>query len=100
MGSATAFMFRSALWLQRSCARHMRDILRRQARAFFILRRTHMTLKHLSTLPSPVSSVRELEGLPDRQRRLLLRAGLGLSMSGSALLAACGGGDDASSDNT
>ncbi|HKX42056.1 MAG TPA: modulator protein, partial [Burkholderiaceae bacterium] len=43
-----------------------------------------------------ISSLRELEGLPDRQRRLLLRAGLGLSMGGSALLAACGGGDDSS----
>jgi hypothetical protein len=41
--------------------------------------------------------IASLEGIPDRQRRLLLRAGLGLSLGSSALLAACGGGDDGAS---
>lgn len=41
------------------------------------------------------SSTQQLEGIPDRQRRLLLKAGIGMSLGSSALLAACGGGDDA-----
>lgn len=49
-------------------------------------------------MPLQPSSLRELEGLPDRQRRLLLRAGLGLSVGGSALLTACGGGNDGGDD--
>ncbi|MBB3291657.1 hypothetical protein FHT39_000296 [Mitsuaria sp. BK045] len=53
-----------------------------------------MSSKHPSALSLPLSSLRQLEGLPDRQRRLLLRAGLGLSLGGAALLTACGGGDD------
>ncbi|MDT6961367.1 metallophosphoesterase [Cupriavidus sp. SZY C1] len=44
--------------------------------------------------PSAIDTA-SLEGIPDRQRRLLLRAGLGMSLGASALLAACGGGDDA-----
>ena len=60
-----------------------------------------MSSKNSSATPPTISSLHELEGLPDRQRRLLLRAGLGLSMGGSALLAACGGsGDSASTDGT
>ena len=55
-----------------------------------------MSSKTPSAKLSLISSLRDLEGLPDRQRRLLLRAGLGLSMGGSALLAACGGGSDSS----
>ena len=47
-----------------------------------------MSSKTPSAKLSLISSLRDLEGLPDRQRRLLLRAGLGLSMGGSALLAA------------
>lgn len=43
------------------------------------------------------ASTQQLEGIPDRQRRLLLKAGIGMSLGSSALLAACGGGDDASS---
>jgi hypothetical protein len=80
-----------------SRSRHTDDIVPRQPCAFFISRRTHMSSKNPSAPLSPVSSLRELEGLPDRQRRLLLRAGLGLSVGGSALLAACGGGGDSSS---
>ena len=53
-----------------------------------------MSSKHPSASSLPLSSLRELEGLPDRQRRLLLRAGLGLSLGGAGLLTACGGGDD------
>lgn len=41
-------------------------------------------------------NTRSLEGIPDRHRRLLLKAGIGMSLGSSALLAACGGGDDAS----
>jgi len=53
-----------------------------------------MSSKHPSDSSLPLSSLRQLEGLPDRQRRLLLRAGLGLSLGGASLLTACGGGDD------
>ncbi|WP_082926513.1 LamG-like jellyroll fold domain-containing protein [Cupriavidus sp. D384] len=54
-----------------------------------------MTSKKPYTPALPLDT-RALEGIPDRQRRLLLRAGLGMSLGGSAaLLAACGGGDDA-----
>ena len=58
-----------------------------------------MSSKPSSATPLSLSSLRELEGLPDRQRRLLLRAGLGLSLGGSAVLSACGGGGDNGSDN-
>ena len=57
-----------------------------------------MSSKNSSAMPLQPSSLRELEGLPDRQRRLLLRAGLGLSVGGSALLTACGGGNDGGDD--
>ncbi|TXD94958.1 modulator protein [Mitsuaria sp. TWR114] len=53
-----------------------------------------MSSKHPSASSLPLSSLRQLEGLPDRQRRLLLRAGLGLSLGGASLLTACGGGDN------
>jgi len=52
-----------------------------------------MNRKKPNTLETPVNT-RSLEGIPDRQRRLLLKAGLGMSLGTSALLAACGGGDD------
>ncbi|WP_343639467.1 LamG-like jellyroll fold domain-containing protein [Roseateles sp.] len=58
-----------------------------------------MSSKPSSATPLSLSSLRELEGLPDRQRRLLLRAGLGLSLGGSAVLSACGGGGGNGSDN-
>jgi len=64
---------------------------------FSVPEATSMSSKNPRATSSTVSSLRELEGLPDRQRRLLLRAGLGLSMGGSALLAACGGGGDSGS---
>ena len=48
-------------------------------------------------VPRSISLLRELEGVPDRQRRLLLRAGLGLSLGGAAALGACGGGGDSGS---
>jgi len=40
-------------------------------------------------------TLRKLEGLPDRQRRLLMKAGFGLSLGGTALLLSACGGDDA-----
>lgn len=79
----------------------MDDILPRQPSAFSFSKATPMSSKNSRATPSTISSLHELEGLPDRQRRRLLRAGLGLSMGGSALLTACGGsGDSAGTDGT
>src|SRR4051812_36572002 len=60
-------------------------------------RNNAMSSKSSSAATSTNSALHQLEGLPDRQRRLLLRAGLGLSMGGSSLIAACGGSTDADS---
>ena len=56
-----------------------------------------MSSKNSSAGSPTLPSLRDLEGLPDRQRRLLLRASLGLAMGGPALLAACGGSGDSGS---
>lgn len=44
-----------------------------------------------------INKLKQMEGLPDAQRRMLLRAGLGISVGGSALLlAACGSDSEGS----